>query len=67
MVARTDGKVYVFDLKVREQAGHGAAMAQIKERGYSDKYRAVGASVHLVAIEFSSESRQVEHFYVQSA
>ena len=63
MAVRFEGRaVYVFEFKVAEQAGEGAAMAQLVERRYADKYRAPGVGVHLVGVEFSSESRNVVAF-----
>ena len=62
MAVRFEDRVYVFEFKVIEQAGEGAAMAQLQERGYADKYRSPTTSVHLVAVEFSSESRNVVAF-----
>ena len=37
-------------------------MAQLVERRYADNYRAPGVRVHLVGVEFSSESRNVVAF-----
>ena len=62
MAVRTGGRVYLFEFKVVEQAGPGTAMAQLKRKGYADKYRALGETVHLVAVEFSSTSRNVVAF-----
>ena len=62
MAVRFEGRVYVFEFKVVEQAGEGTAMAQLLERGYADKYRAPGVPVHLVGVEFSSASRNVVAF-----
>ncbi len=62
MAVRLEGRVYLFEFKVIEQAGEGAAMAQLVERGYADKYRHPDTSVHLVGVEFSSESRNVVAF-----
>ena len=62
MAVRFEGRVYVFEFKVVEQAGKGAAMAQLKDRGYADKYRSPGVHVHLVGVEFSSTSRNVVAF-----
>ena len=39
MAVRFNANVYLFELKVVEMAGEGAAMAQLKERGYAEKYR----------------------------
>ena len=45
-----------------EQAGPGAALAQLKARAYADKYRGAGEPIHLIGVEFSSASRNVVAF-----
>ena len=50
------GRVYLFEFKVLERAETGAALAQLKQRGYADKYRHLGDPVHLVGVEFSAET-----------
>ena len=67
MAVRFNGRVYLFELKVVEQAGPGAALAQLKARGYADKYRALGEPIHLVGVEFSSASRNVTAFDTELA
>ena len=67
MAVRAGGQVYVFEFKVVEQAGPGAALAQLQARGYADKYRGAGAPVHLVGVEFSSASRNVVAFDHETA
>ncbi|MDE0127586.1 MAG: hypothetical protein OXN97_23715 [Bryobacterales bacterium] len=37
-------------------------MAQLRERGYADKYRHLGVPMHLVGVEFSKQTRNVERF-----
>ena len=59
MAVQSGGKVYLFEFKVLERAGSGAAMAQLKERGYADKYRHLDEPVYLVAVEFSEKVRNV--------
>ena len=59
--------MYLFEFKVVEQAAPGAALAQLKTRGYADKYRALGLPIHLVAVEFSSASRNVVAFEHETA
>ena len=61
------GRVYLFEFKVAEQAGEGAALAQLKARGYADKYRASGSPVHLIGVEFSRETRNVPAFEMADA
>ena len=65
MAVRFNANVYLFELKVVEMAGEGAAMAQLKARGYAEKYRGRGEPIHLVAVEFSRESRNVVAFEVE--
>ncbi len=48
-------------------AGEGAAMTQLKARRYADKYRGAEAPIHLVAVEFSRETRNVMTFEVERA
>ena len=67
MAVRAGGRVYLFEFKVVERAGRGAAMAQLRERGYADKYRHLGEPVHLVAVEFSAETRNVAGFEAEPA
>jgi hypothetical protein len=44
----------------------GTALAQIKARGYADKYRASGVPIHLVGVEFSREQRNIVGFDVET-
>ena len=67
MAVRAGGRVYLFEFKVLERAGRGAAMAQLKQRGYADKYRDLGEPVHLVAVEFSAATRNVVGFEAEPA
>ena len=60
-----NANVYLFELKVVEMAGDGAAMAQLKTRRYADKYRGAGEPIHLVAVEFSRDTRNVTAFEVE--
>ena len=54
--------VYLFEFKVAERSDTGAALAQLRARGYADKYRAPGRAVHLIGVEISAESRDVTAF-----
>ena len=62
MSLRMGGRVYLFEFKVVERAGKGAALAQLKARGYADKYRHFGEPIYLVGVEFSEEKRNVDRF-----
>jgi hypothetical protein len=67
MVVRFAGNVYLFEFKVVEQATEGSALAQLRERGYADKYRASGEPIHLIGVEFSKSTRNVTAFAVEQA
>ena len=67
MAVLHDGHVYLFECKTVEKAPEGKAMAQIKEKGYADKYRHLGQPIHLIGVEFSREDRNVAAFEVERA
>ena len=62
MAVMFNDNVYLFELKVVELAGEGAAMAQLQSRGYADKYRHLGQPIHLIAVEFSRDGRNLAAF-----
>ena len=49
--------IYVFELKRDESAA--AALAQVREKGYAEPYRADGRPVYLVGLNFDSQTRQL--------
>ncbi len=67
MAVRFNGNVYLFEFKVVEMASKGAAMAQLKEKRYADKYRHLGQPIHLIAVEFSKDARNLAAFEVERA
>ena len=67
MAVLFNGNVYLFEFKVVEMASAGAAMAQLKERRYADKYRALGQPIYLIAVEFSKDTRNIAAFAVECA
>ena len=66
MAIRFDGRVCVFEFKVVEGGAEGSAIAQLREKGYADKYRHLGRSVHLIGVEFSRVERNVVGFDVET-
>ena len=44
MAVLFNDNIYLFEFKVVELASAGAAMAQLQERRYADKYRALGTA-----------------------
>ena len=71
MALRYDGCVYLFEFKtvgrVPEASEAGGALAQIREKGYADKYRHLGEPIHLIGVEFSREERNIARFEVERA
>ena len=67
MALRFNDNVYLFEFKVVELAPDGAAMAQLKDKRYADKYRGLGQPIHLTAVEFSKDARNVAAFEVERA
>ena len=66
LIVRGFGQVYVFELKLRERSRPGAALRQLQERGYADRYRGRGEPVHLVGLEFSAETRNLTRFEAET-
>ncbi len=67
LAVRYRGNVYLFEFKVVELEPEGAALAQLRARGYADKYRASGEPIHLIGVEFSREARTIAAFEVARA
>jgi hypothetical protein len=53
--------------RIDGDAPTGEAMAQLRQRGYADKYRADGRPIWLLGVEFSSATRNVVGWDVQPA
>jgi hypothetical protein len=66
MTVKFGGHIYLFEFKVVEQLPEGKALEQIKQKGYADKYRALGQPIHMIGVEFSREQRQVVGFEVET-
>ena len=67
LAVRLDGNVYLFEFKVVEQAPEGSALAQLKTKGYADKYRRQAQEIHLIGVEFSRRERNVAAFETERA
>ena len=67
MAVLFNGCVYLFEFKVVELASAGAAMVQLKERQYADKYRGLEQPIYLIAVEFSKDERNLTAFDVEQA
>ena len=66
LIVRGFGRVYVFEFKMRRRAEAEAALRQLKERGYADRYLGRGEPVHLVGLEFSAETRNLTGFETET-
>ena len=62
MAVRFNDNVYLFEFKVVELSPEGTAMAQLRQKRYADKYRDRGEPIHLIAVEFSRETRNLVGF-----
>ena len=67
MAVLFNGCVYLFEFKVVELASAGAAIAQLQERQYADKYRALEQPIYLIGVEFSKDERNLTAFDVEQA
>ena len=67
MAFRFNGHVYLFEFKTVGKEPEGAAMAQLRKKGYADKYRHLGEPIHLIGVEFSREERNLAAFAVERA
>ncbi len=66
MTVDFDDHIYIFEFKVVELLPDGAALEQIKTKGYADKYRVSGKTIHQMGAEFSSQQRQIVAFEVET-
>ena len=64
IVVESDERVFIFELKVDETAQ--AALAQIKERGYAEPYKALGKPIHLIGLNFKSANHSLEGSVVET-
>ena len=67
MAVLFDERVCLFEFKTVGKGPEGRALAQLREKGYADKYRRPGRPIHLVGVEFSREERNVAAFAVERA
>ncbi len=65
MVITFNQTVFLFEFKVVENDGTGAALAQIKHKNYAQKYRALGYPIYLIGVEFSKMQKSIVGFEVE--
>ena len=64
IVVESDDRVFIFELKVDKTAAE--AIAQIRERGYAEPYRALGKPIHLIGLNFKSASHSLDDAAVET-
>ena len=64
IVVESDERVFIFELKVDKSAAE--AIAQIKERGYADPYKALGKPIYLIGLNFKSATHSLDDAVVES-
>ena len=63
IVVESDERVFIFELKVDKTAAE--ALAQIKERGYAEPYRALGKPIYLIGLNFKSATHSLDDAVVE--
>ena len=63
LVVESQRNIYVFELKVDKTAAE--ALAQIKERGYAEPYKALGKPIHLIGLNFKSATHSLDDAVVE--
>lgn len=63
-VVQTDTHVYVIEFKLDESAE--AALAQIRDKGYPDKFKSTKKTLLALGINFSSEQKRVSEWKVEA-
>ena len=66
MTVRFNQRIYLFEFKVVEMVPEGKALAQLKSKGYAEKYKQYGEPISLIGVEFSRESRNIVGFEVEA-
>ena len=64
IVVESDERVFIFELKVDGTAQE--ALAQIKERGYAEPYKALGKPIHLIGLNFKSATHSLDDAVVET-
>ena len=64
LVVESQRNVYIFELKVDKTAAE--ALAQIKESGYAEPYRALGKPIHLIGLNFASATHSLSDTVVEA-
>ncbi|WP_024468856.1 ATP-binding protein [Treponema pedis] len=61
----TETAVYIFEFKLKDSAA--AALQQIKEKNYAERYRAENKKIVLIGVSFNSEEKTVGEWIIEEA
>ena len=67
MTVRIPDRIYLFEFKIAQRSPPDEAMTQLRERGYAEKHRNTGLPIHLVAVRFSTDDRNIATFETAEA
>ena len=67
MAVRTPQNIWLFEFKTTQHATAGAALRQMYDRGYADKYRTHDLPIILAGIEFDTETRNIVDYHTATA
>ncbi|AIN94107.1 ATPase AAA [Treponema putidum] len=62
-VIKTESTIYIFEFKLKESAE--AALEQIKEKNYAEKYRAENKKIMLIGVSFDPEEKTVGEWIIE--
>lgn len=65
LVVTVKDSVYVMELKCDRSAVE--AIAQIKAKGYADRYKAAGKKVYIMGLNVSTEKRGIGDWKIEDA
>ena len=65
MTVRCNDEIFLFEFKTMAQGPDGTALAQLRTKGYAEKYRHLNQPIHLIGVEFSRATRNVAAFEVE--
>ena len=64
VVVQTPQYIYIFEFKFNQTAEE--AIAQIKEKGYADKYRAAEKPIFCIGVNFNEAKKQIDGWLVET-
>ena len=67
MALRFSRKVHLFECRVVGRGPEGMVLAQLRAKGYADKYRDLGIPIRLIGMEFGRGERNIVAFPVETA